>query len=197
MGGADSCPAAYKAGNGGVLPSSAGLCGTCTTAQTCNDSINVKLQIRVPTNAKGMSYNFKFYSAEFPEWVCTSFNDFYLALLTSTAPGLPADKNISFDTLGNPVSVNNGFFDVCAPTTCSNGTPIPCPSGVAQLEGTGMANGIGGGTVWLTTDTPVVPGEVITLELMVFDVGDQILDSLTLLDNVSWKLTDTTLGTHK
>lgn len=188
----NACPPVYLAGNGGVLPSSSGCSGNCTSAQTCNDSTNVKLQIRVPTNAQSFSYQFKFYSAEFPEWVCTSYNDFYLALLQSAAPGIPLDTNISFDGQGNPFSVNNGFFDVCAPTGCHT-----CPDGVAELVGTGMEGGVGGGSKWLTTDAPIVPGETITIELMVFDVGDSAWDSLVLLDNFHWNLSPAVVGTHQ
>jgi len=190
---ASSCPAAYLAAHAGNLPSSQSCNGAnCTSANTCNDSIGVRLQIRVPTNAKSMSYDFKFYSGEFPEYTCTTFNDFYLALLTTGAAGIPADKNVSFDGLGNPVSVNNGFFDVCSPTGC-----YTCPQGTGQLTGTGMEGSVGGGTSWLTTDAPVLPGETITLDLMTFDVGDWSWDSLSLLDNFRWGLNATTVKTHE
>lgn len=60
-----------------------------------------------------------------------------------------------------------------------------------------MDNGIGGGTKWLTTDAPVVPGETMTLELVVFDVGDTAFDSLALVDNFRWGLSTTTVATHQ
>lgn len=56
---------------------------------------------------------------------------------------------------------------------------------------------VGGGTNWLTTDAPIIPGETITLELMVFDVGDTQWDSLTLLDNFRWNLVPLPVGTHE
>src|SRR5690606_14868259 len=120
----------------------------------------------------------------------TQYNDFYLALLQSAAPGIPTDRNISFDSFNNAVSVNNGFFDVCSPAGCYN-----CPAGTGQLAGTGMQSGIGGGTVWLTTTAPVVAGETITLELMPFDVSDRIYDSLVLLDDFEWSVTPASVGT--
>ena len=55
----------------------------------------------------------RFFSSEYQSFQCTTFNDHYLALLQSTAPGIPADRNISFDALNNPVSVNNAFFQHC------------------------------------------------------------------------------------
>lgn len=175
-------PAAYLAAHGGSLPTSAGCSGPCPAGSGANDSANVRLRLRVPTNAQALTYQYRFFSAEYLQWTCTTYNDFHLALLTSNAPGIPADKNIAFDALGNPVSVNNGFLDICMPQGCHT-----CPGGTAPLAGTGMQiNNVGGGTQWLTVTAPVVPGEIIELELMVFDVSDQIYDSLALFDNFRW-----------
>ncbi|MEZ4444397.1 MAG: choice-of-anchor L domain-containing protein [Polyangiaceae bacterium] len=184
-------PAAYLAANGGALPASAGCSGNCPAGSGANDSVNLRLSIRVPTNAQSFSYDFRFFSSEYWTYSCTQYNDFYLALLTSGAMGIPADKNISFDSLSNPVSVNNGFFDYCVPKGC-----YTCPLGTSALNGTGMQlSSTGGGTSWLTTTAPIVPGETMVLELMIFDVSDGVLDSLTLLDNFEWSLTPSTVGT--
>ena len=167
---------------------------TCPIGAGANDSVDVQLKIRVPTNAKSMSYDFRFFSGEYQTYQCKTFNDYYLAMLTSGAPGIPADHNVSFDTLGNAVSVNNGFFDVCGGNgqNCGN-----CPSGIAELAGTGMdAPANGGGTTWLTTDAPVVSGETLVLDLVIFDVGDHAYDSLVLLDNFRWGLNTTAVTTH-
>ena len=186
-------PAAYLAAHANALPSSAGCSGNCPAGSGANDSVNVRMSIRVPTNAQSFSYQFRFFSAEYWTYSCTSFNDFYLALLQTTAPGIPADKNISFDGVGNPVSVNNGFFDVCAPKGC-----YTCPAGTAALQGTGMqVSNTGGATNWLTTDAPIMPGETMQLELMIFDVSDNILDSLSILDNFHWNLAPSAVGTHE
>jgi hypothetical protein len=184
-------PSAYLAAHGGALPAAKGCSGNCPAGSGANDSINVKLAIRVPTNAESFSYQFRFFSAEYWTYQCTAYNDFYLALLTTGASGIPADKNISFDSLNNPVSVNNGFFDLCVPKGCNS-----CPAGTAELNGTGMQlSNTGGGTKWLTTTAPVVPGENMIIEFMVFDVSDGILDSLAILDNFTWKLDPSGVGT--
>jgi hypothetical protein len=187
-------PSVYLAAHGGNLPASASCNGgACPAGTGANDSINVRLSIRVPTNAQSLSYQFKFVSSEYWTFSCTSYNDFYLALLQSTAMGIPADKNISFDSLNNPVSVNNGFFDVCIPKGC-----YTCPAGFSELTGTGMEDGnVGGGTKWLTTEAPVVPGETMQIEFMVFDVSDTALDSITLLDNFQWGLASANVNTHE
>jgi Putative metal-binding motif len=194
-------PAVYLAAHGGVLQTKPG----CPNGSGANDSANLKVQIRVPTNAKSFTYKFKFYSSEFEEWVCDNFNDFYLALLTTTAnpigtgPGqIPPDRNISFDALGNPVSVNNGFFDVCS-------TIYPGCLGTTELIGTGMGGGSsapnalddGGGTSWLTTTSPVVSGETMTIEFMIWDTGDRLWDSTVLLDAFEWSLNTGSVGTTK
>ncbi len=184
-------PAAYLAQNGNNLPASQGCSGTCAAGAGANDSINLRLEIRVPTNALSFKYQFRYFTGEYLNWTCSIFNDFYLALLTSGAPGLPLDKNISFDSLNNPVSVNNGFFDVCPAQGC-----YTCPSGTADLAGTGMdTSNYGGGTDWLQTTAPIVPGETLTLELMVFDVSDNILDSLVVIDAFEWSLDASAVGT--
>lgn len=190
-------PAAYLASHAGSYPSSAGCSGNCPAGAGAYDSINLRLDIRVPTNALSMSYKFRFYSAEYWEYSCTPYNDFYLALLSSGAVGIPADKNISFDALNNAVSVNNGFFESCQMKGCHT-----CPAGTMALQGTGMnlltsspSGQTGGGTSWLLTTAPVVPGETMTIEFTIFDVSDSILDSLTLLDQFEWSLSPSGVGT--
>jgi len=206
-----NAPPAWLSEHGNKLPSPA-TCPECT-GEGCGkafDSVNLKLKIRVPTNAKSFSYNFKFYSAEFPEFVCQSFNDFFVTLLTSSYqkcpapvmgdPCIPVDKNIAFDALNNPVSVNNAFLEVCFPPP---GAPAgACPGGTLELIGTGMGgwNGNvkdGGGTAWLVNDAPVVPGEDMEIEFIVFDAGDHNVDSIVLLDNFRWKINPSKTGVHK
>ena len=103
--------------------------------------------------------------------------------------------------------MNNGFFDVCQAPGWAVGCNV-CPDGTGDLAGTGMDNAActffgescagaaGGGTVWLETTAPVVPGETITLQLMVFDVSDDILDSLTILDGFEWDIDPSEVGTE-
>jgi hypothetical protein len=185
-------PAGYLAANGGNLPASASCNGACPAGAGANDSVRLRLTLRVPTNALSFSYDFRFFSSEYWTYACTEYNDFYLALLDSMAGGIPADGNISFDSNNNPVSVNNGFFEHCVVNGC-----YTCPGGAGVLAGTGMevAN-TGGGTVWLTTSSPIVPGEVMTLDLMIFDVSDNVLDSLVLLDGFQWSIDPSDVGTE-
>jgi hypothetical protein len=166
------------------------------------DVVNVKLQVRVPANAKGLAFDFDFWSGEWPEYVCSDYNDAFIAYLSSKAFNAGKPDNMSFDAKNNPVSVNNGFFDRCTPNTqtgCQAKKPklatAACPGGIGELAGTGFddpgtyckaPSSGGGATGWLTSQAPVQPGEVITLEFMIWDAGDESWDSSVLLDNFQW-----------
>ena len=185
----------------------------CPIKSDVYDVITVKLQIKVPKNAQGLTFDFDFWSGEWPEYVCTDFNDGFVAWLQSKALNGGAADNISFDANKNPVSVNNGFFDRCTPNTqtgCSGLTPIlktaTCPGGTSELQGTGfLAQDVyctttssgGGATGWLTTTAPVAPGEVISLEFLIWDTGDANFDSSVLLDNFQWVPGPVQTGTQR
>ena len=201
----------YLAPHGGKPPSPAACSAACVTGcDQAYDSVNLKARIRVPTNAKSFSYQFKYYSAEFPEYLCQQFNDFFIALLKTTwmpdpnamppQSPLPADTNIAFDAQGNPVSVNNSFFQVCFPPF--GAPPGTCPSGTLELTGTGMGGWgsnikDGGGTDWLTNTAPIVPGETMEIQFVTWDAGDHNVDSLVLLDHFRWSITPSPVGVHK
>jgi hypothetical protein len=202
-------PASYVNAHGGALPSSVGCDDeACPVGEGANDGISLRLTIRVPTNAQSFRYRLRYFTAEYWNYQCTAFNDFFLALLDTGAAGIPPDGNISFDSLDNPISVNNGFFEVCEAPGFSQ-TCNTCPDGLADLAGTGMQNAAcgglagpscdgaaGGGTVWLETTAPVEPGETMVLELMVFDVSDGVLDSLVVLDGFEWDIDPSDVGTE-
>jgi hypothetical protein len=157
-------------------PDPADGCGMADATEVY-DYLALDLQIVVPTNAHAFSYDFNFISGEHPEWVCTEYDDTFLAMLESSG----FSGNISFDSAGRPVTINIGFFDVCAVGSA------PACTGDAALVGTGHEGGVGGGTGWLTTTAPVEPGETIRLQFVIFDEGDGVYDSLVLLDNFRWE----------
>jgi hypothetical protein len=179
----------------------------CPQSNLVNDMIDVKLVLKAPPGATGFQFDFAFFSSEWPNYVCSDFNDAFIAYLTSSA----TTDNISFDTNHNPVAVNIDFFDRCtsgAPVGClrSNGpNPDPplststCSAGASELAGTGfgdvdqtqctggnVAATLGGSTGWLTTQAPIQPGEQFTLEFMIWDAGDGLLDSSVLIDHFQW-----------
>lgn len=164
--------------------------GTCGGADEdiVNDYSEVTLTLKVPANAQAFSFDFNFMSIEFAEWVCSNFDDTFLVMLESEA----FTGNVSFDSQGNRVSINVGFFNVCLTDPSYPDETAEC-TGEADLLGTGYEHtdsggAGGGGTGWLTTTAPVVPGEKIRLSFMIFDEGDHSLDSTVLIDNFRWEL---------
>jgi hypothetical protein len=186
---------------------------SCPPSSVITDDVALQVQVRVPTNAAGFSFQQKFYSMEFPYWVCTPYNDQFVALM-SPAPMGAINGNFAFDSQNAPVGVNIAFMSVCDPTQqsqfaagCTSGggacpmAPSPyCPAGVGDLAGTGFdvwdtMYGNAGATPWLATQAPVKGGSVITLTFILWDTGDQNFDSTELLDDFTWLPGPTAIGT--
>jgi hypothetical protein len=206
---------ATKKGNGTVPPGFPKPASGCQQAPQTNDVINLKLTLKAPADVSGFKFDFNFYSGEWPAYICSPFNDGFIAYLTSK--GLT--DNVSFDAKKNPVSVNNGFFDRCTPnvqTGCGEGgtkSTSQCPGGADELGGTGFGvlgkwcspyqgggnqtSVNGGATGWLTTQAPISGGEEFTIEFMIWDTGDAILDSSVLIDNFRWAKGSVTTGTDR
>lgn len=156
-----------------------------------HDSAALEVTVKVPSNAKSLSFNLNFYTYEYPDFICSEYNDFFVALL-NPPPAMQPDGNISFDAMGNLISVNAGFLQVCSPTS-TGGKTFTCPLGTSQLSGTGFDTDMFGSPVqnsaatgWLQTTSPVEPGSTIKLRFAIWDSGDGILDSTVLLDNFTW-----------
>jgi hypothetical protein len=156
------------------------------------DPAALELTIRVPSNANAFQFDFTFYTYEFPIYICSQFNDFFVAIV-SPPPANAQSGNVSFDSQGNPVSVNNGFLEVC-PAQNAGGKDFPCPQGTAMLQNTGfdeiLNNGPHAATGWLVTTAPVEPGSDITVRFAIWDAGDHILDSTVLIDHFTWTVAE-------
>jgi hypothetical protein len=158
-----------------------------------HDPTGLELVVRAPSNAHGFSFNFNFFTYEWPVYICSKYNDFFVALLSPIPMG-QSDGNISFDTQGNPVSVNNAFIEVCGcadsggPPCQAGGKSFPCALGNSGLVGTGFQDQFQdhGSTGWLFSTAPVDPGQEITMRWAVYDSGDGSFDSTTLIDNWLW-----------
>jgi hypothetical protein len=132
-------PADWLAANGNDLPNAPG-CPDPQGGATGFDTIQLSFDIRVPTNANSFRVRMFFYSAEYPEWVCSPFNDFFVTLVDTGADNAPiTDKNIAvYDDGVNlwPVGVNlvgaaPGLFTACQPDVDQ---PIGC--GLSAVDGT-------------------------------------------------------------
>src|SRR6185436_7453719 len=87
--------------------------GCPTPPPTAFNPVALRLRIRVPTNAHSFGFDHSFFSAEYPEYACSGFNDMWAVILQSSVAGLPNNHNVVFDAQGTPGSVNLNFFDRC------------------------------------------------------------------------------------
>ncbi|MGN6104763.1 MAG: MopE-related protein [Kofleriaceae bacterium] len=210
--GVGSLPADFLAANNGHLPDAPG-CPRATFVSAF-DPVMLTLRIRVPSNAQSFALSINFFSSEFAEWTCSVYNDFFVVLLDSAYDGPnpnPPDKNLAFyqrDSAAKKVPVgvnlahgNTGLFTQCVngSTGCAvganPGTITSCTS-IDQLLHTGFdtpANGscdpsslLGGATGWLSVTGNVVPGEIITLRIGIWDSNDHGYDSLVVVDGFAW-----------
>jgi len=212
-------PADWLAANAGQLPNAPG-CPEALTVGGAKDPVMLELKIKTPSNAASFSMRVNFMSAEYPEWTCTAYNDFFVVLLDSGWTGSPAnpmDKNLAFYTSATnqnyPVGVNlaygnTGLFQVCrnGEISCQGSSPeqiTTCTSN-AELAGTGMetvdnscetGSQVGGGTGWLTTSGNVNGGEIITLRIALWDTSDGNYDSVAMIDDFRWSLDPSDPGT--
>ena len=181
------------------FPKASTSCSSADTSSdtTANDPAGLELTIRVPANANSFSFDFNFYTAEFPSFICSKWNDFFVALMDPPPPGA-SSGNISFDTQGNHVSVNSAFLNVCSAKTIL-GKTFPCAQGPGALRGTGYDGDPNAETTafdlqqnaatgWLTTTAPVTPGSEITLRFTVWDQEDANLNTTVLIDNFRWDI---------
>jgi hypothetical protein len=150
----------------------------CVQGTRIYDDLGLDLTLTAPSNAVGYSFSFNFYTFEYPEWVCSQYNDQYITLVTPPPLGA-INGNISFDAFTNPVSVNIAYFDVCS----------GCALGTSELVGTGFdVWDDAGATGWLQTTAPITPGDTFSIRFAIWDTGDNELDSTVLIDNFQWIL---------
>lgn len=124
---------------------------------TTGDTITLSFSVTAPDNADSFSFAFSFLSEEYPEFVGSTFNDYFSVTVNGT--------EVALDTNGNVISVNNDFFsDTLIPTgTFFDGQTPP-----------------------LVVGTDVEGGETITVVLEVADVGDGIYDSAAFIGDFSF-----------
>jgi hypothetical protein len=189
------------------FPGSTPACGSVMFGAP-HDGAALSVVLRVPTNALALSFDSNFFSYEFPDYVCSSFNDTYVVIITPSPAGEPtsAHGNVAYDSNGNIISVNAGFLQVCDPTSTAGGMDNPpqmvsyaCTEGPSKLLGTGF--GIDttsvspsgddqnhASTDWLETTVAVnsLAGQTVTILFALWDSSDGELDSTVLIDNVHW-----------
>jgi hypothetical protein len=133
------------------------------------DYTELRFTLQVPPDVVAFSYDFAFFSTEYPYYYGSQFNDMYVGWLESEK----WTGNISFDQQGNPISLNAGFLEF---RDDGGNAPVFGSTCMRQHAGTN----------WLTTKAGVTPGESITVVFAVFDLADPILDSYAFIDNFQW-----------
>jgi hypothetical protein len=138
------------------------------------DAVMLRVKFTVPRGMNCLSFDFKFLSEEFPEFVDSDFNDAFIAELDKTTwnsnrgePIVESPRNFAKDSNGNPIRVN----------TVGNAR-------VKRKRARGTT--YDAATRALRAQRKVRPGRH-TLFLSIFDQGDRIYDSTVLLDNLKFK----------
>jgi len=180
----------YDSGFVSGISNNSPACPGVTTGAP-HDAVALELTLRAPDGAEGLAFDFDFFTYEWPNFICSPYNDYFAAMLT---PSPNNQLNISYDSNGNQITVNNALVKVC---DCANGPPCQtagmvqydCEDGATMLAGTGFEGDstyTHAATGWLTTKAPIAVGEDIVLRLSVWDSGDGVLDSTTIVDNFQW-----------
>lgn len=136
------------------------------------DVVIMRIDLNVPRGANCLSFDFKFLTEEFPEFVKDIFNDAFIAELgisnwdasSKDDPTVTAPNNFARDTKGNPIRVN-AIGDSTVTAANAKGTTYD------------------GATRRLRASTRVKPG-LRRLYLSIFDQGDRVYDSAVFLDNL-------------
>jgi uncharacterized repeat protein (TIGR01451 family) len=156
-------------------PNTSGSSGTANgggavRGNTDRDVSILRVDFTASTDVNCLSFDFRFLSEEFPEFVGGSVNDAFVAELdTSTWTTLDSDivapNNFAFDPSGQVISINS--------------------SGVTSMSSEEAAGTTyDGATPLLRASTPVTSG-AHSAYFSIFDQGDDIYDSAVFLDNLS------------
>ena len=154
---------------------------SCGPSDQPQDGIGLKVVLDVPSFATVLSFDYRFYTHDFPNWLCALNNDQPIVSFSPDPGGTNPAGNVLIDANGHPVNVNSQ--DVI--TFCDPGlTGYACASGLNDLIGTGFDTE--GGSEWITINVPVVGNTTIEVIFAIWDARDGVLASSILIDNARW-----------
>jgi hypothetical protein len=138
------------------------------------DAVMLRVKFRVPKGRNCLSFEFKFLSEEFPEFVNSEFNDAFIAELDGTTwdserndPVIESPRNFAKDSNGNPIRVNT-VGNAAVKARHARGTTYDAATRALRAQ------------------RRVKPG-MHTLYLSIFDQGDRQYDSAVFVDGLKFR----------
>jgi gliding motility-associated-like protein len=169
------------------------LAHTYNTSITTADINDVcKLEFDFIPQGDTIRFNYKFASEEYPDYVCSDFNDYFAFFINGT-PGYPTATNLAKVPGTNiPVAINtiNSGSAGIPPATLSNCTSMGIGSPFsAYFQNTASSNTIvyNGTTVLLEAKAAVTPCSTYHMKFVVADLVDHNYDSGVFLKSGSFK----------
>jgi len=143
------------------------------------DQATLTLNLQVPAFMHYFYYDVQFFSAEYPEYVGTIYNDKFTTTVVSPSKG----------TTQYVIDVNSGDFILTSNHIPGTGYDIFATSGdssgVDWVSTTPRTPGAdAGATALIRREHPVSPFEIITVKFDIRDVGDNQFDSGAFIDNL-------------
>jgi uncharacterized repeat protein (TIGR01451 family) len=146
------------------------------------DEVTLTLELQVPNFHHYLYYDIQFFSAEYPEYVGTKFNDKLTVTVDSPSHGT---STYIFD-------VNSGYFVKDSNDISGSGFDLFSiegnPNDVDLVDRTKRDNGADGGASDLIQIGgfyhPISPNEIITVTFHLIDSGDNLFDSAVFIDNL-------------
>lgn len=168
----------YAHGRPAGFPSIA-ACGGLPLAAS-HDGIALEVRLKIPSNATSFSFAHQLFTADYPDNVCSTFEDVYGVFLTPM-PAASPDGNVALDINGSAITVGSGALMRSCASGTHNAVNFACALGTAGLAATGFETHAATG--WLRTTVPVNGGAEITLRFAIWDSGDGTNDSTALFDD--------------
>jgi len=144
------------------------------------DEVILTMKLQVPPLMTYLTYDVQFLSAEYPEYVGTTFNDELTITINSPSQGISTYTQ----------DINSGIFRLEANELTGSGFNVFATSGnpgdldiVTTTIGPG---GDAGATLRFPAEHPVLGPEDVTVTINIKDVGDNMVDSAVFIDNVSF-----------
>ncbi|MCW5908204.1 MAG: choice-of-anchor L domain-containing protein [Chitinophagales bacterium] len=154
------------------------------------------LQFNIVPQGNTLTFRYVFASEEYPEYVCSSFNDIFAFLISGPNPG-GGNYNKSNIALIPNTGLSVAINTVNPGVVGANGTASQCQSLAYSQYYLDNQNGVGivydGKTVVLNATISVVPCSTYTLKMAIADVFDGVLDSGVFIEAQSFTSQSSTL----